>query len=102
MSWPLYIVERFERESDPFIDSNGRAHTAAYRLADGSLKSLPELKVGSMWRGAIPNSWHIKFPGHGGNVSWNPWSGGSSGAKWNISGEAPTLTLTPSINHVGV
>jgi hypothetical protein len=72
------------------------APAPAYRplIEDGTIRP------GDMWRDDWPGrkngepGWRIVLPN---GTTWNTWQPASDGTRWDVSGEAPALTVSPSI-----
>ncbi|HEV2036936.1 MAG TPA: hypothetical protein VGU71_22520 [Candidatus Dormibacteraeota bacterium] len=81
----LFIVKR---------DADG-----LFPLADGSRTLMHDLPPGAMWRCDCHGElgWLIMLPDH---EPWCTLLGDEQGRPWDVSGEAPNLTVSPSINHV--
>lgn len=72
------------------------------------VKSFPRYerrKPGMMWK--YEDGWWIILPdtsgdigkpGHPGQISWRTGDRASDGGYWTVTGEAPNLTVTPSID----
>lgn len=95
MSTKLFIVTR---------DADGH-----FPLPDGSKVGTGDLPVGAMWRCDChgEKGWLIRLPGgrdfsghHFGNI-WCTLDEVPSSGRWNVSGEAPMITVTPSIHVLG-
>lgn len=110
MGWRCYIVERVKL--NPHVEDKirpGIYFTEMYRIpGTEALLSFRELKVGAIWQ--TERGLRIKLPGSSGHNSWdmeqpaNQWENGKIVAvhRWTVTGTAPDVTATPSINCVGV
>jgi hypothetical protein len=80
-----------------------------FPLPDGRRVATHELPVGAMWRCDChgEQGWLIRLPGgrsYGDSQFINAWctlEEVPSQGRWNVSGEAPNLTVTPSIHILG-
>lgn len=102
MSWPCYIVEEVPQEPPlPDPERPGVRFTVLFRTPDGELLPFNKLKVGAIYRDARTGI-RVKLPGYSGQNRWDMEAFGGDGDTWNVSGEIPNVTATPSINCVGV
>lgn len=86
-TWQVFVEQLYR-----YVDGNGGIRIAAER----------ELPVGAMWdarwvpdawRGPDGHSWVVRTPGG----DWFIDSTGKDGGRWTRTGEAPRLTVRPSI-----
>lgn len=89
----LFIVER---------DALGQ-----FTLPDGRKVDTHDAPIGAMWRCECHDKrgWMIRMPGEDtwpdGHVFPNRWctlTGDESDRRWDVSGEAPNITVSPSIH----
>jgi hypothetical protein len=55
---------------------------------------------GEAWWIMLPSHPLIGTPGHPGELSWRTTDIASDGKPWEVTGEAPNLTVFPSINVI--
>jgi len=108
MPWQCFMVEDLGYSQN----ENGEVSWRKFRLADGSEVLWNDLKPGAMWWSRYsgePDELCIKLPGGNVGNEFNMDLGRHRNEgkmtkihpAWQRTGEAPNITLTPSINWVG-
>ena len=87
MTIALRIVE-------PFPDRELREPGMMWRYPDGDIDGE------ECWWIILPAHPEIGTPGHPGELSWRTTQVAGDGNRWTVTGTAPLLTVTPSIDVV--
>lgn len=92
----LFIVEVVR---DP--KNHGAVRGYRERRGGPRVASIRDLAAGAMFRSEYDGreGWMIVLPG---SAIWHTEMRTADGQPWEVTGEAPKLTVTPSINVVGV
>ncbi len=99
MPWPCYMVEKLKDRM--------------FRLASGEIVTWSQLAPGAMWVekwSDEPDHLVVKLPGGCAGNEWdidkgrllNAAKAGRSLPAWTRTGDPPNVTVTPSINWVGM
>lgn len=112
MSWSCFKVQKIRRGLWEPCEGGGRKQELFYTLPDGREVSFKDLSVGAMFHTSdMPpyddgSAYHAARPSIivllPGRVLWHMNDKGSEGCLWQIDGEIPNVTASPSINYVGI
>jgi hypothetical protein len=88
------------------IEQEKQGHSSIFTLPDGRKVSAHEVPTGAMWRCRCHDGrgWEIALPHRDPDPEWSRfWCtllGDEQNRRWDVSGEAPNITVSPSINCV--
>jgi hypothetical protein len=93
MSWPCFMVEKAKGATS----ADGKTTPAMFKR-DGVLIPWKDLPPGAMFYD-FDGELTVKLPGY--HCAFRPFSERDGGNPWTVTGDAPNLTIHPSINAVG-
>jgi hypothetical protein len=108
MPWTCFKVKSMRMTDWQPSETGGQSRWMLYTLPDGREVEFKDLPPGAMWHSseqpvdsfyAKCNSIMVVLPG---KTIWPMNEVTREGARWEVSGEIPNVTSSPSINYVGI
>jgi hypothetical protein len=108
MPWKCFAIKAIRMTDWESTPHGGQCRRMMFTLPDGREVGFDELPPGAMWHSdqqpresylAGADSIQVKLPGP---TIWSMNRPGTNGCKWDVSGEIPNVTASPSINFVGL